>query len=76
VAGVITIADADSATPQGSFGDVIIDEENSELDLINRLTDIVREQDPDILAGYEVQSSSWGYVIERARIQYGKFHPS
>ena len=46
-------------------------EEDSELDLINRLTDIVRERDPDILAGYEVQSSSWGYVIERARLHYG-----
>jgi len=41
------------------------------LDLITRLTDIVRRYDPDILAGYEVQSSSWGYVIERARLHYG-----
>jgi DNA polymerase elongation subunit (family B) len=48
-----------------------IEEEDSELDLINRLTDIVREFDPDILAGYEVQSSSWGYIIERARIHFG-----
>jgi DNA polymerase zeta len=50
----------------------IVDEEDSELDLINRLTDIVREFDPDILAGYEVQSSSWGYIIERARLQFGR----
>lgn len=48
-----------------------IDEEHSELDLINRLTDLVREFDPDILTGYEVQSASWGYVIERARVHYG-----
>jgi DNA polymerase zeta len=53
-----------------------IDEEDSELDLINRLTDIVRKYDPDILAGYEVQSSSWGYVIERARVHFGYSPPS
>jgi DNA polymerase zeta len=49
-----------------------IDEEPSELDLINKLTDLVREFDPDILTGYEVQSASWGYVIERARVHYGR----
>ena len=52
---------------------VSIDEEDSELDLINRLTNIVRKFDPDVLAGYEVQSSSWGYVIERSRIHFGEF---
>ena len=52
-----------------------IDEEDSELDLINRLTDIVRDYDPDILAGYEVQSSSWGYIIERARMHFGNISP-
>jgi DNA polymerase zeta len=50
---------------------VTIDEEDSELDLINRLVDIVRDFDPDILAGYEVQSASWGYVIERSRMHFG-----
>ena len=54
--------------------DALVDEEDSELDLINRLTDLVREFDPDILTGYEVQSSSWGYVIERARLQFGSFY--
>jgi DNA polymerase zeta len=54
--------------------DALVDVEESELDLINRLTDLVREFDPDILTGYEVQSSSWGYVIERARLQFGNFY--
>jgi len=54
--------------------DALVDVEDSELDLINRLTDLVREFDPDILTGYEVQSSSWGYVIERARLQFGNFY--
>jgi DNA polymerase zeta len=44
--------------------------EPTELDLINRLIDLVRHHDPDIITGYEVHSASWGYVIERARKRY------
>ncbi|KAL4971767.1 hypothetical protein BDW66DRAFT_164737 [Aspergillus desertorum] len=44
--------------------------EPTELDLINRLVDIVRLHDPDIITGYEVHNSSWGYIIERARKKY------
>ncbi|KAJ5116216.1 hypothetical protein N7456_000564 [Penicillium angulare] len=44
--------------------------EPTELDLINRLVDIVRYHDPDILTGYEIHNASWGYVIERARKKY------
>ena len=65
------MVDRNSVSLKGPFGEARIDEEDSELDLINRLIDIVREFDPDILAGYEVQSSSWGYIIERARSRYG-----
>lgn len=50
--------------------EVAVDEKSSELEAINRLIDIVRNFDPDILAGYEVQSASWGYMIERARIHF------
>ncbi|KAI5357435.1 Putative DNA-directed DNA polymerase, family B, exonuclease domain, ribonuclease H-like superfamily [Septoria linicola] len=50
--------------------DVQIDSEDNELDLINRMVDIVREFDIDILTGYEVHNNSWGYLIERARLQY------
>ncbi|CAK1359247.1 unnamed protein product [Cercospora beticola] len=50
--------------------DVQIDSEDNELDLINRVVDIVREYDIDILTGYEVHNNSWGYLIERARLQY------
>ena len=49
---------------------VEVEGEISELDLINRMVDIVRGQDPDILAGYEVHGGSWGYIIERARCRY------
>lgn len=50
--------------------DVEVEEEDSELDLINRMVDIVRNYDPDILTGYEVHGGSWGYIIERARCRY------
>ncbi|KAK3331099.1 hypothetical protein B0H66DRAFT_88702 [Apodospora peruviana] len=45
-------------------------EEASELDLMVRMVEIVRAFDPDILAGYEVHGSSWGYLIERASSKY------
>lgn len=44
--------------------------ETSELDLFVRMVEIVRNYDPDILTGYEVHGSSWGYLIERARLKY------
>jgi DNA polymerase zeta len=47
-----------------------VHEENSELDLIIRMVEIVRMHDPDILTGYEVHNGSWGYLIERARFKY------
>ncbi|KAI1263341.1 DNA polymerase family B [Xylariaceae sp. FL1019] len=45
-------------------------EETSELDLMVRMVEIVRTHDPDILTGYEVHGSSWGFLIERARLKY------
>ncbi|KAK3052520.1 DNA polymerase zeta [Extremus antarcticus] len=47
---------------------ITVDAEETEIDLINRMVDIVREHDPDILTGFEVHNSSWGYLIERARL--------
>ncbi len=49
---------------------VEVEGEDNELDLINRMVDIVRYYDPDILTGYEVHGGSWGYMIERARCKY------
>ena len=51
---------------------VEVEEQDTELDLITRLVDVVRCMDPDILTGYEIHNSSWGYVIERARCKFGK----
>ena len=47
-----------------------LEEESAELDLLMKVVDIVRYYDPDILTGYEVHNSSWGYLIERARVMY------
>ncbi|KAI9670771.1 MAG: DNA polymerase zeta [Caeruleum heppii] len=49
---------------------VRVERANSELDLINRMVDLVRAYDPDILTGFEVHNGSWGYMIERARCKY------
>ncbi len=43
-----------------------------ELELLNAVIDHVNELDPDILTGWEVQSSSWGYLAGRGRT-YGQF---
>ncbi|KAF8132341.1 hypothetical protein EV363DRAFT_1583317 [Boletus edulis] len=43
---------------------------SDELDLINRIIDIIVGVDPDILVGWEVQAASWGYLSFRGS-QYG-----
>ncbi|KAG8935896.1 DNA polymerase zeta [Tulasnella sp. 418] len=45
---------------------------DTELDLINVFVDQVRSNwDPDVLTGWELQNSSWGYLCERAERVYG-----
>ncbi|KAJ2908589.1 DNA polymerase zeta [Coemansia aciculifera] len=41
-----------------------------EFGMIMSLVDWTRENDPDILCGYDIQQSSWGYVVERAERMY------
>ncbi|CUM65007.1 uncharacterized protein PRCAT00002626001 [Priceomyces carsonii] len=38
---------------------------DNESEMIDRLVGIVEILDPDILSGYEINASSWGYIIER-----------
>lgn len=68
--GVITLLKESSNRKMSQHTAIEVEEEPNELDLINRIVDIVRSYDPDILTGYEVHSGSWGYVIERARYKY------
>ncbi|KAJ1955852.1 DNA polymerase zeta [Linderina pennispora] len=44
---------------------------DDEVQMITEFTQWVCTHDPDILCGYEVQNSSWGYLIERADVVYG-----
>lgn len=69
--GIITVADdSQKAKKVGRNVTFDVEEESTELDLLTRFVDIVRSYDPDILTGYEVHNSSWGYLIERARVKY------
>ncbi|KAF8423160.1 hypothetical protein L210DRAFT_3668451 [Boletus edulis BED1] len=43
---------------------------SDELGLINRIIDIIVNVDPDILVGWEVQATPWGYISFRGS-QYG-----
>ncbi|KAJ9661272.1 DNA polymerase zeta [Neophaeococcomyces mojaviensis] len=70
-AGILALADDGPVAKQISqISSVDIEEEQSELEVLTRMVDIVRYYDPDILTGYEVHNSSWGYLIERARLKY------
>ena len=69
--GVILLCEDDEVSQQlTKQTNVDVEFESSELDTITRLVDIVRQEDPDIITGYEVHGSSWGYLIERARCKY------
>ena len=39
---------------------------SSEVELIKKLVQLVKQVDPDFLIGYEITMGSWGYLIERA----------
>jgi len=68
VAAVMAVADDASRSQSHSAAGV--KEENvsyhdSESALLDAFSDFVRRRDPDILVGYEVETSSWGYLVER-----------
>lgn len=69
-AGVLVLSDSGISEKVSRGLGVEFGEEVTEIDLITRLVDIVRYHDPDILTGYEVHNSSWGYLIERARRKF------
>lgn len=69
--GILAISDnEDLAMNLSRTSGVEVETQETELDLINRIVDIVRQYDPDILTGYEVHNGSWGYLIERSRVKY------
>ena len=69
--GMLVLSDSEDRTRQMSHATTMrVEVEDNELDLINRVIDLVRAYDPDILTGFEVHGGSWGYLIERARCKY------
>nr|XP_018263770.1 DNA polymerase zeta subunit [Kwoniella dejecticola CBS 10117]OBR85928.1 DNA polymerase zeta subunit [Kwoniella dejecticola CBS 10117] len=42
----------------------------NELDLINFVVDLTKHWDPDVLAGWELHNSSWGYLVSRAHEEF------
>lgn len=69
--GILTLSAEDGiAHTISRCTDITVETEMDELELLNKMIDIVRYYDPDILTGYEVQNGSWGYLIERARVKY------
>lgn len=70
--GVLAIdASGDLAHVLGS-SDFTLHTAANELDLLNDFIDKVREWDPEIVAGFDVQFASWGYLIERGTAMFGK----
>ncbi|KAH6917376.1 hypothetical protein BKA70DRAFT_332306 [Coprinopsis sp. MPI-PUGE-AT-0042] len=51
----------------GRLREFEIEFSGSELDLINNIVDTVADLDPDIITGWEVQGSSWGYLAARGK---------
>ncbi|TVY19539.1 DNA polymerase zeta catalytic subunit [Lachnellula arida] len=69
--GMVTLSEDGEMTERISKQVAIeVLQEQSELDLMIRMVELVRAHDPDILTGYEVHGSSWGFLIERARLKY------
>ncbi|KAK4040699.1 hypothetical protein C8A01DRAFT_15433 [Parachaetomium inaequale] len=71
ISGIIVLSEDGCLAKQiRSQTSVEVAEEVSELDLMVRMVETVRAHDPDILTGYEVHGSSWGYLVERAMHKY------
>ncbi|KAJ3125027.1 DNA polymerase zeta, partial [Nowakowskiella sp. JEL0407] len=65
--GLISVGEETNISKSGICGyqQTIVE---SEYQMIENIISTVREWDPDILVGYEIHGSSWGYLIERAKI--------
>lgn len=45
-----------------------VDHVTNELCLVEKFIELMVEHDPDIITGYEIETSSWGYLISRAEL--------
>ena len=64
-AGIIIVnkPELNASKIRGRCFDVV----DTELELLNRVVDIVQDLDPDIIVGWDVQTSSLGYLDARAK---------
>jgi hypothetical protein len=67
--GIISVNDAFGFEKSGISG-LSIKIAQTELGLIQAFLELVKDCNPDILCGYEIQSSSWGYLNDRMRWAY------
>ncbi|KAK9448579.1 uncharacterized protein V1518DRAFT_417602 [Limtongia smithiae] len=70
--GVIVVAsdEEEIAILKKLYGSDILTIVPDELELFASLSAAVHELDPDVFTGYELQGSSWGYMISRAQAEY------
>ena len=61
--GIIAVESAQLR--QNRLQDCVLDLVTDELELINRVVDVICDLDPDILTGWELQNGSWGYLNAR-----------
>ena len=68
--GIILRQSDDLPVEKLGLNHLAIEVVEEELELFNALIDLVRAFDPEILVGWEIHSSSWGYLVERAMKEF------
>lgn len=48
--------------------DITVHRVESEIELLMTLVDVVKNHDPEILLGFEMEMLSWGYILERSEM--------
>lgn len=65
--GILLVDNDNSIKLHEDFtGGVPIMTYENEFDMFDALTDLILLFDPDLLSGYEIHNSSWGYIFERS----------
>lgn len=68
--GVVIVGDEQAGRSLGRTG-FVVECVETEWDLLQWLVDKVqRAWDPECLTGYEVNKGSWGYLVERAKLEH------
>lgn len=68
--GLLLVAGQDMNVDRLGLSHLAVEVVEDELELFNTLIDLIRAFDPEIIVGWEIHSSSWGYIIERASKEY------